>query len=94
MSNGGEAGRAWRDIAEDAYAAFLASLNCPLPTQDIELAAKRAIARELYGKINWSDLPDTMRIAWEAAVRHAANCSSRSEEIPHESMWAGWTPPV
>lgn len=92
MGSAAEAGRAWRDIAEHAYRAYATVMRNPLPITDLSVAAECAVASQ--GVPDWQDLSLSARVAWEAAIRHAANCSSRSMELPHESMWIGWMPPI
>ena len=76
-------GMAWGDIAKSAYRAYAASMgNKNFRGEPMPV---------------FSDLPQAIQVAWEAAVRQAGFClslnQSELEEALDESRWAGWVPP-
>lgn len=75
------AGMAWSDIAVSAYRAYSAS------TGNKNFRGEPMPA--------FDDLPQSIRVAWEAAVRQAGECQSRTAKQgpPDEGRWAGWVPP-
>jgi hypothetical protein len=79
--NGAEAGRAYVDITESAYKAYVASLNFT----------------DYLGNqiLNWEDLPTSLKIAWEAAIRQALYYKDvkHNEEPLDERRFLGWKPP-
>lgn len=72
-----EAGLAWSNIAESAYKAYSASTN-----------NKNFLGKEMPA---FADLPDTIKVAWEAAVRQAGSCIE-DRIIGNEQRWNGWKP--
>jgi hypothetical protein len=72
------AGMAWSDIAASAYRAYAASTG----------------NKNFRGEPmpDFSALPQSIRTAWEAAVRQAGYCID-SGNPTDESRWAGWLPP-
>ena len=72
-----KAGKAWRDIAASAYRAYAASTGNK-NYQGLPMPT-------------WDALPQPIRTAWEAAVRHASDVMA-GNALP-ESDWEGWQPP-
>jgi len=80
MSGEDQAGNAWSDIAASAYRAYAASTG----------------NKNFRGEPmpEFADLPQPIKTAWQAAVRHAVDCARcPAGEFPDEQQWAGWTPP-
>lgn len=75
------AGMAWSDIAASAYRAYAAS------TGNKNFRGEPMPA--------FSDLPQPIKTAWEAAVRQAGICldSTMGDPTAREQYWNGWTPP-
>lgn len=74
-------GMPWSDIAASAYRAYAAS------TGNKNFRGEPMPA--------FPDLPPSIRVAWEAAVRQAGACWQLSprDKAPDESRWTGWLPP-
>ena len=70
-----QAGPAWVDIAKSAYQAYGATTD-----------NKNHLGKEMPA---WEDLPDGIKIAWEAAVRHAGNIVATGY-IGDPNIWRGW----
>lgn len=82
MDQSATPGFAWSDIAASAYRAYAAS------TGNKNFRGEPMPA--------FDALPEPIRVAWEAAVRHVGNCLNRNplrDGLPDEQRWAGWTPP-
>jgi hypothetical protein len=77
MSSGTSPGMAWGDIAASAYRAYAASTG----------------NKNFRGDPmpTFDDLPQPIKVAWEAAVRQAGSCIDAGRPLD-ESRWAGWLP--
>lgn len=81
MGESATPGMAWADIAASAYRAYAASTGNKNFRGDPMPA--------------FADLPQPIRVAWEAAVRQAVACTDHpfGDAGPDPSRWAGWLPP-
>ena len=81
MTEATPCGMAWGEIAAHAYAAYAASTGGKNFRGDPMPA--------------FGDLPAAIRVAWEAAVRHAGDCLAVKVggTPPDERHWGGWLPP-
>jgi hypothetical protein len=74
-------GMPWQRIAQSAYRAYAASTG----------------NKNYQGNPmpEFSDLPQAIRTAWEAAVRQVGDCLALEGDAqpPSESHWLGWVPP-
>lgn len=80
MSNQAQDLAAWSEIAASAYRAYAASTG----------------NRNFRGESMpaFSDLPEPIRIAWEAAVRQVGDIFENPKmAFQNEQSWAGYTPP-
>jgi hypothetical protein len=76
------AGLSWVDIAGYAYRAYAANTG-----------NKNFRGEEMPA---FEDLPQPIRVAWEAAVRQTADCLGNINHpflVPGVDRWAGWLPP-
>ena len=69
----------WTTIARSAYMAYAASTGSKNFQGDPMPA--------------FDDLPEPIRIAWQAAVRQAVDVIDNEAAIGQEQRWAGYTPP-
>jgi hypothetical protein len=75
-----ESGMSWSNVAASAYRAYAASTG----------------NKNFRGEPmpEFSQLPQAIKVAWEAAVRQVGDClRSKVTQAPDESHWAGWLPP-
>lgn len=80
MSNQLEAGMPYEDIAASAYRAYANSTG------------NKNFRGEPMPEFN--DLPQPIRVAWEAAIRQAENCFQNPRTaVECEANYAGWLPP-
>lgn len=73
------AGMPWSEIAASAYRAYAASTG----------------NKNFRGEPmpDFENLPEPIRIAWQAAVRQTGRCMERGEHaLNAEGSWAGWKP--
>lgn len=73
-------GLPWSVIAESAYRAYSASTG-----------NKNFLGQQMPA---FSDLPQPIRVAWEAAARQVGCCLDveMGGETPDETRWDGWLP--
>lgn len=81
VEDSAEAGMPWSEIAASAYRAYAASTG-----------NKNFRGDPMPG---YDELPQPIRVAWEAAVRQAVACTNcrSGDRPPDENRWAGWLPP-
>jgi arginine decarboxylase len=75
------AGPAWSDVAASAYCAYGASVG-----------NRKLRVDPLFP---WADLPEPIRVAWEAAARQVGECLTAGADpaaFPNPDLWAGWKP--
>jgi hypothetical protein len=91
-----EAQTAWPQTVEVATALITSSEGARYVdlARQAYIAYARAVGRG-HVRVQWEALRRTQQLAWEAAVRHLANCLSFAEHTAedieaHESHWRDW----